>query len=96
MALALKRPPKFDARRPRTAVWMPTVLLLPDNRELPVRLRNISSAGFMGESVRDLRSGMSLGVEIPAYGIVRATVRWSAEGRLGATFDMPLELDWIE
>lgn len=96
MALSLKRPPKFDARRPRTAVWMPTVLLLPDGRELPVRLRNISSAGFMGESVRDLRSGLSIGVEIPAYGIVRATVRWSAEGKLGAHFEVPLALDWID
>jgi len=74
---------------------MPTVLLLPDDRELPVRLRNISSAGFMGESIRDLRAGMSLGIEIPAYGIVRATVRWSEDGKLGAYFEVPLELDWI-
>lgn len=96
MSLSLKRLPKFDSRRPRTAVLMPTVLWLPDDREMPVRLRNISSAGFMGESPGDLQSGMSLGVEIPAYGIVRATIRWSEDGKLGAYFDTPLELDWID
>lgn len=96
MSLSLKREPKFDARRPRTAVLMPTVLWLPDDRELPVRLRNISSAGFMGETPGSLASGMSLGVEIPAYGIVRATIRWSEDGKLGAYFDTPLELDWID
>lgn len=96
MSLSLNRVPKFDARSPRTAVWMPTVLLLPDDRELPVEVRNVSSEGFMGRALHDLRSGTSLGLEIPNFGIVRATIRWSDDGKLGAFFEAPLDLDWFD
>jgi hypothetical protein len=96
MALSLKRTPKFAPRRPRTRVAIDTVLLLPDDRELPIEVMNISPAGFMGETMRELDANMSLGIEIPRYGIVRAKICWSEAGKIGAHFDAPLPVDWAD
>src|SRR3712207_6832501 len=96
MGLSLKREPKFPPRRPRTAVQIQSVLLMPDDSELPVAIKNISSRGFMGVTRLDLAPGTSFGIDIPGYGIVRAHVRWTEQNKWGAHFDRPLDLEWVE
>ena len=96
MGLSLKREPKFPPRRPRTAVQIRTVLLTPDDREVPISIKNISAAGFMGEALLNIDPETSLGVSIPDYGIVRARIRWNEDNKLGAYFEHPLDLDWAD
>ena len=96
MGLNLKRAPKFPPRRPRTAVQIRTVLLTPDDREVPISIKNISQAGFMGESVLDLDPETSFGVSIPDYGIVRARIRWNEDNKVGAYFENPLPVEWAD
>ena len=92
MVLSLKRKPRFEPRKPRMATFIDTVALLPDDREIPVQMRNISSEGFMGVTVEELPTDTSFGISIPARGIVRAQVRWSDDVTFGARFDLPLRL----
>ena len=95
MGLSLKRQARFAARAPRDIRSIRAALLLPDDREIFVHIRNMSNGGFMADSDEDLAVGTWLGAEIPGRGIVRAQVRWSKSGMLGAQFEAPLPLQSI-
>ena len=96
MGLSLKRVVRFAPREPRAAVAVDSLLLLPDDRTVPVTIRNISADGFMGEVMTDLQLGTWFGVAIPCCGIVRARVRWSEPGAIGAQFGRSLDVELIE
>lgn len=89
--LKLNRQPRFAPRRPRMAAFIATAVLLPDDRELTIHIRNISSGGFMAVSSAELPEGTCFGVSIPGRGIVRAQVRWADEEMFGARFETPLD-----
>ena len=95
MKLDLKRKPHFAPRRPRKSAFITTAMLLPDDREVFINIRNISSSGFMAVSACHLAEGTRFGVGIPGRGIVRAEVRWSIDEMFGAQFERPLELQEI-
>lgn len=95
MGLTLKRMARFAARAPRDACFIRAALLLPDDRETFVQIRNTSNGGFMAMVDEELAVGTCLGVEIPGRGIVRAEVRWFEDGMLGAQFEKPLALQPI-
>lgn len=90
--LALKRPPLFPARAPRAAVNISAHLLLADDRVVGVRLRNLSSRGFLGHTSLPLDAGTWLGVELVGYGILRAVVCWSEDGEFGCQFRSKIDL----
>ena len=92
MGLTLKRQARFAARAPRDARSIRVALLLPDDREIFVHIRNMSNGGFMAIADEQLSVGTWLGAEIPGRGIVRAQVRWYDGGMLGAQFEKPLAL----
>ena len=94
--LSLKREPRFNPRPPRAAAAVTSALLLPDDREVSVLIRNISNGGFMGLTNAPLRDGLWLGVDIPGHGIRRAQIRWFSDGMLGAQFESPLALDKLD
>jgi len=96
MSLSLKRTARFPPRKPRKAVRIESSLLLPDDREVEIHVRNISAEGFMGECGCELEPETTLGLSIPDYGIVRATVRWSGDGTLGARFATPLNVEGLQ
>jgi hypothetical protein len=96
MKLDLKRKPQFAARRPRKATFITTAILLPDDREVFVDIRNISPSGFMALSDSPLSEGTRFGVAVPGRGIIRAEVRWAMDDMFGAQFDHPLELQEID
>ncbi|MFL6859042.1 MAG: PilZ domain-containing protein [Allosphingosinicella sp.] len=92
MPLNLNREPKFKARKPRLAAFITTAILLPDDREVRVDVRNISTDGFMAIADAELPAGCRFGVDIPGRGIVRGEVRWADGEVFGARFDRPLSL----
>ena len=92
MGLTLKRHARFAARAPRGARSTRAALLLPDDREIFVYIRNMSNGGFMAIANEELTVGTWLGADIPGRGIVRAQVRWFESGMLGAQFETPLGL----
>lgn len=94
-SLSLKRPPRYGPRKPRMAAFITTAILLPDDREIHVSVRNISPDGFMAVSTQALAEGTCFGIEMPGRGIVRAEVRWTEGGAFGARFVLPLELQEI-
>ena len=96
MALSLKRAPRFAPREPRAAVVVDSLLLLPDDQVATITIRNISASGFMAYSAADLPPATWFGVAIPGCGIVRAQVRWSEAGAMGAQFNRPFDLEQLE
>ena len=53
----------------------------------PIKVRNLSSNGMMGEGSFQLHSGTRLTVELPEKGEVSGTVVWVQEPRFGVAFD---------
>lgn len=86
MALALKRPARYNPRRPRAGVSFEGHLLLPDDRLVPITIQNISSDGCMGACTVPVAEGSWIGIDLPGYGIVHALVRWCEHGELGCRF----------
>ena len=96
MSLSLKRKPRYRPRLPRFATSVTTAILLPDDREIPIAIRNMSTGGFMAVTDAHVQVEMWLGVELPGRGIRRAQIRWFQDGMLGARFEVPLTLEEIE
>jgi hypothetical protein len=96
MKLSLKVPARFAPRKPRAAVAIEAVLLLPDDRVVTIAIRNISADGFMCETPEPIPVDAAIGVALPGCGIVPARVRWCGEGEIGAQFRRPLDLDRLQ
>jgi len=92
MAMSLKRRPKFPPRPPRFATAIASSLLLPDDREVPARIKNLSENGVMVDVDTELPDDVDFGISIPGHGIFRAQVRWKHDGWIGARFHHPLDL----
>ena len=86
MQLDLKRIARFAPRRPRRSVAVDTTVLLPDDREVAVRLTNVSAGGFSAVSEAHILPGTTLGIGVPSFGIRRAEVRWATEKEFGGRF----------
>ncbi|MEA3004049.1 MAG: hypothetical protein QOH81_2837 [Sphingomonadales bacterium] len=96
MPISLKREPRFASRSPRIAARLPTVVLLPDDREIRVHIRNISPGGFMAVSSVQIPEGTCFGIEIPGRGIVRAEVCWTDGEAFGASFQTLLKIRKVD
>lgn len=96
MGLSLKILGRFSPRAPRAALVIDTWMLLPDDRLVQVLIKNISPAGFMGETSSHLEPGMAFGIVIPRQGIFRGSIRWSDAGEIGGKFDRPVNLACLE
>lgn len=84
---------RFEARQPRLAVQVTGSLLLPDDREITVRIENLSPRGLMGKCSTNLPVDTWLGVDFPGFGIVRACIRWSEKGEFGCRFRAPIDVN---
>ena len=96
MQLDLKRLARFAPRAPRRCVAVDTTLLLPDDREVAVRLTNVSARGFSAVSETEITPDTTLGVSVPGFGIKRAEVRWATAGEFGGRFDSCLPVPVVD
>ncbi len=86
MRLGLYIPVGFPPREQRKAANAAACLFLPDGRELPVVIKNITPRGFMAAAQIPIDAACEFVVEIANFGIVRAKIRWIDGCDFGAAF----------
>jgi len=57
----------------------------------PIRIRNLSRTGLMGACEVSFGEGCAVDVEIRGIGIVTGRIAWNRKGRLGMSFDSPVD-----
>jgi hypothetical protein len=92
------RPPGFQSRRAaRVAVGGAEASLNPDRvYAVEIKVRDISTAGFMAECAEPVRIGSYVSLDIPGIGQVQAQVRWQIGARMGGMFLDPISLAQCE
>ena len=73
-------------RKDRHPVEIDAVVQHTDGRKEPVRLSNFSDEGCRIESDGEFHVGERLRISIPRMGHIKAQVRWSTPGSVGARF----------
>jgi hypothetical protein len=61
-----------------------------------IKVRNVSSAGFMAECAEPVRIGSYVSLDVPGIGPVEAQVRWQIGARMGGMFLDPISLGRCE
>lgn len=61
-----------------------------------VRIRDVSTEGFMAECAEPIRIGSYVSLDVPGIGPVNAQVRWQLGGRMGGQFTDPISLSSCE
>ena len=64
----------------------------PDAQPVTLLIVNISPHGLMARCEKPFAEGDRMRVTLPAVGVVAAEIRWSLGGRLGASFDIAIDL----
>ncbi len=84
----------FKPRRtPRVAIADGRASMSPqDLYKVEVRVRDMSTAGFMAECAAPVRIGSYVSLDIPGIGPVDAQVRWQIGARMGGMFLDPISL----
>lgn len=89
----------YKARKtPRTPVAASAELRQQDWYAVEVKVRDVSSSGFMAECPKPVRIGGFISLEVPGIGPVDAQVRWQIGGRMGGMFLDPISLarcEWV-
>jgi len=90
-------PPNFPPRRIARVAVGGDASLGPDNLDsVEIRVRNLSSAGFMAECAEPVRIGSYVSIDIPGVGPVQAQVRWQIGVTMGGMFLEPISLAGCE
>ena len=82
----MQRAQGWARRKDRHPVEIEAVVQRTDDRKEPVKLRNFSDEGCRIEAVGDYHIGERLQIAIPRMGHIKAQVRWSMPGSVGARF----------
>ena len=83
----------YQARRtPRHAIDEAANLQPQNLFEIEVKVRNVSTRGFMAECGEPVRIGSYVSLEVPGIGPVHAQVRWQIGTRMGGMFLDPISL----
>lgn len=61
----------------------------------PVKVRNLSTNGMMGEGAFPLRTGTRLTISLPKQGEIAGTVVWVQEPRFGVAFDNEVDPTFV-
>jgi hypothetical protein len=89
---------QFKPRRsPRTRVSGTAALRQHNDFAVEVRIRDVSTEGFMAQCPDPVRIGSYVAIEVAGIGPVRAQVRWQLGDRMGGQFEDPISLsrcDW--
>ena len=63
---------------------------------IEVRVRDLSTRGFMAECDERVEIGSAVSLEVPGIGSVQAQVRWQIGSRMGGMFLDPISLRQCE
>jgi len=92
-ALEDEQGPGFKPRRTTRVVVEGAASLTPqDLYKVEIKVRNVSSCGFMAECAEPIRIGSYVSLDIPGVGPVKAQVRWQIGTRMGGMFLDPISL----
>lgn len=61
-----------------------------------VKIRNVSTSGFMAECQETVGIGSFVSLDVPGVGPVQAQVRWQVGKAMGGMFVNPISLDSCE
>ena len=90
---------QFKQRRsPRTRVSGEAALRHQNVYAVKVRIRDVSTTGFMAECPEPVRIGSFVSLDVPGLGPVDAQVRWQLGDRMGGQFVDPISLascEWV-
>ena len=76
---------------PRDSMLLLAIMRRAAGTDIQVKVRNLSSGGLMAETPSGFLRGESVEVELRGIGIVTGKVAWMANGRVGMTFDWPVD-----
>jgi hypothetical protein len=82
----MQRTQAWARRKDRHPVEIEAVVQRTDGRKQPVKLSNFSDEGCRIETDDDYHIGERLQIAIPRMGHIKAQVRWSMPGSIGARF----------
>lgn len=86
----------FKERPVRTPIDAGANLRVPDQYEVSIRIRNVSTSGFMAECAKPILIGSHVSLEVPGVGMIEAQVRWQLGRRMGGRFVDPISLAQCE
>ncbi len=89
-------PSYMPRRAPRVGLSASTQLRSNDQMLSEVRVRDLSTSGFMAECMRPVLIGSYVSLDLPGIGPVHAQIRWQIGPRLGARFLDPISLHRCE
>lgn len=84
-------PADGQRRRERDSLLLIASIVVADEPQREVRIRNLSASGLMAELGRVVDPGTVVKLELRNIGPVSGKVAWSAEGRVGITLDRPID-----
>jgi len=85
--------PGFKARRTARLALDEQASLSPQKLyNVEIKVRDLSTAGFMAECAQPVRIGSYVSLDIPGIGPVQAQVRWQIGLRMGGMFLDPISL----
>jgi hypothetical protein len=85
-------------RAPRLSVDCAASLQPQNLYNIEVRVRDVSTLGFMAECAEPVRIGSYVALDVPGIGPVHAQVRWQIGIRMGGMFLDPISLlrcEWV-
>ena len=85
--------PGFKSRRADRVAMEETANLRPQRLyNVEIKVRDLSTAGFMAECAEPVRIGSYVSLDIPGIGPVHAQVRWQIGLKMGGMFLDPISL----
>jgi hypothetical protein len=98
-ASAEEQEPGFKQRRTRrVAIDSMSSLQTQNWYDVEVKVRDVSTLGFMAECAESVRIGSYVTLDVPGIGAVHAQVRWQIGVRMGGMFLDPISLgrcEWV-
>ena len=83
----------FESMRsePRDSMFLMAAVRRAGGAEVQVKVRNLSSGGMMAESPVSFSRGDVVEAELRGIGSVSGKIAWTAGGRVGVQFDVPID-----
>lgn len=75
----------------RSEVAIPTQIMLPGRRLVPIEIANISEGGAFAALSLHLDERAKAKIDLPGFDWAAVTVVWAMNGRYGFAFDTPLD-----